>query len=128
MPPKDYRTDHGITKAHDRSRRGISPTDDFDLLAEFLRGCLFFKGRKQFARQAILRYNATVGRQDIYPFVVPRNPQTPAQQANRMKFRAAMQAWNALTEEERAPYEKTASQRSLYGKNVFVRRFMRDEL
>ena len=125
MPKKNYRTDHGITEGFDRSRRGISPTDNFDLLDEFLRGCLFFKGRKQFAKQAILRYNAKVGRQDIYPYVTPRNPQTPAQQANRMKFKAAMQAWNALTTEEREPYEKTAAQRRLYGKNVFVKKFMK---
>lgn len=124
MPDRPQRADHGISSGRDRSRLGISSEDHVERLSEFLKGNKFFIGRKQFGRQVILRYNAKRARQDIYAFVIPRNPQTEKQQANRLKFKAAMQAWAALTPAQKAVYEATARQRNLYGKNVFVRRFM----
>lgn len=107
---------------------GLPPGVEFDDLADFLTTLKLFTGRKQLGRTVILRYNGKLSRQDIYPYVVPRNPGTQLQQANRQKFAAAMQAWNALSPEEKEPFEITARQRNLYGKNVYVRKFMRNEL
>ena len=106
---------------------------------EFLRKCIFMTGRKQIGKKVILRYisgtaaehsgqNARRPRQDIYPYVVPNNPQTPAQQANRNKFKDAMTAWSALSADEKAKWESKAYRRDLAGKNLFVKAFILDEL
>ena len=89
---------------------------------------LFFRARKQIGKQLICRHYPETGRQDVYDYVLPQDKKTEKQQANRMKFKAAMTAWAALSEEARQPYEDLARKRALYGKNIYVSRFMKDEL
>ena len=89
---------------------------------------LFFQARKQIGKQLIFRTYPKTGRQDVYAYVISEDKKTEKQQENRMKFKAAMTAWAALSEAERAPYEEQASRHALYGKNIYVKRFMKDEL
>ena len=48
------------------------------------------------------------GTQERYPYFVPANPQTVAQQAWRAKFTAGIAAAKLLTPEEKAAYKKIA--------------------
>lgn len=92
----------------------------------FLLKKVYFLARGQVGKMMIYRYNGSQGRQDAYDYVLGRNPQTDAQQANRLKFKAAMQAWAALSTDGKAIYEHRAKGRGLYGKNIFVKEFMLD--
>ena len=56
-------------------------------------------------------------------FYRPTNPRTPAQEANREKFAAAMVAWQALTPEEKGVYNKRAKKRSMFGWGLFIREY-----
>ena len=56
-------------------------------------------------------------------FYGPTNPRTPAQEANRAKFAAAMVAWQALTPEEKGVYNKRAKKRSMFGWGLFIREY-----
>jgi len=57
-------------------------------------------------------------------FYIPNNPQTEAQQANRNKFKAALTAWHALTDEQKQVYIERAKGKSMTGYNVFVKEYM----
>lgn len=57
-------------------------------------------------------------------FYIPNNPRTEAQQANRNKFIAALTAWHALTDEQKAVYNERAKGKSMTGYNVFVKQYM----
>lgn len=56
-------------------------------------------------------------------FYVPTNPQTPAQQANRVKFANAMGAWGSLTQEQKNVYINTAKKRQTFGWSLFIREY-----
>lgn len=56
-------------------------------------------------------------------FYTPTNPQTAPQQANRAKFAAAMTAWKALTDEQKAPYTIRAKKLGMFGRNLFIREY-----
>ena len=56
-------------------------------------------------------------------FYGPTNPRTPAQEANREKFAAAMVAWQALTPVEKGVYNKRAKKRSMFGWGLFIREY-----
>ncbi|HEV8595808.1 MAG TPA: DUF6266 family protein [Thermoplasmata archaeon] len=63
------------------------------------------------------------GRPYMRSYAVPYNPRTERQQANRAKFGAAKTLWRALTDEQRAAWERAA--KGMSGWNLFVREFMR---
>jgi len=96
--------------------------------ADYITSQLFIKrwftARKQVGKRVIYRYYSRTRKQDIYPYVVPHNPQTPAQQANRMKFADAMAAWAALPQATKDTYEHRVRDRQMYGKNLFVKEYM----
>lgn len=137
FPDRDEATDRttlGLGSSAGRTYLGILRDMPFPI-HDFLFKRLYFIGRKQIGKKVILRYVARgqsikhgsrcgPGRQDIYPYVVPHNPRTELQQANRMKFQAAMAAWKLLTPEERAPWEQKAAMKGIYGKNLFVKDYM----
>jgi len=54
-------------------------------------------------------------------FYSPTNPQTEAQQANRQKIADAVTAWQALTNEQKAVYNKKAISRRMSGYNLFIK-------
>lgn len=56
-------------------------------------------------------------------FYTPTNPQTEAQEANRTKFAAAMSAWGALTDEQKAVYTARAKKIQFFGWNLFIREY-----
>jgi len=60
-------------------------------------------------------------RRDFYEYVITH---TPAQQARREKFAAAVAGWQSLTDEEKSVYNKKASGKPMSGYNWFLRNFM----
>ena len=50
----------------------------------------------------------------------PKDPQTPAQQARRERFRAAVEAWRALPEAERQRHHAEAKAEGRTGWNRFI--------
>lgn len=56
-------------------------------------------------------------------FYTPTNPQTEAQEANRLKFKNAMQAWGSLTDEQKQEYNKRAKKRQMFGWGLFIREY-----
>ena len=56
-------------------------------------------------------------------FYTPTNPMTPAQQANRQKFAAAMAAWKTLTPTQQEEYNERAKRRSMFGWGLFIREY-----
>ena len=59
-------------------------------------------------------------------FYQPKNPQSPDQQANRGKFGEAIDAWQALTPEEKESYNQKAIGKKMSGYNLFLRECMLD--
>ena len=84
----------------------------------------FHRNQGQVGKTIIFRYKSDKQRQDIYPYVVPRNPKTVRQQDNRGKFAQAMAAWALLSPEDKAVYEAAAKPLKLFGKNLFVKEYM----
>lgn len=58
----------------------------------------------------------------------PSNPRTPAQQANRAKFAAAVAGWDNLTTEQKNAYNKRASRRGQIGRWLYLRECLQDSL
>lgn len=54
----------------------------------------------------------------------PTNPRTELQQAGRTKFQTAVEIWQGMTEEERAPYKRRAVKKSRRGRNLFISEYM----
>jgi hypothetical protein len=102
----------------------LASSNELSYNVAFLRKKVYFQAKGQIAKKMIYRYNGRYGRQDVYDYVLGENPETVAQQANRLKFKAAMQAWSELSANEKAVFEHRAKGRALYGKNIFVKEFM----
>lgn len=62
--------------------------------------------------------------QEKLPFYVPTNPQTGPQQANRQKMTDAVAAWQALTDEQQAVYNKNAIGKEMSGYNLFLQEYL----
>lgn len=54
----------------------------------------------------------------------PTNPQTVPQQANRVKFSAARSAWQSLTDNEKAVYNRRATKQSRIGWRLFMSEYL----
>lgn len=54
----------------------------------------------------------------------PTNPRTELQQAGRTKFQTAVELWQGMTEEERAPWKARAVRKSRRGRNLFISEYM----
>jgi hypothetical protein len=54
----------------------------------------------------------------------PLNPQTDLQQANRSVFAWAIEVWQSLSDEEKAPFIFYARSKPFSGYNYFIRQFM----
>lgn len=57
-------------------------------------------------------------------FYTPTNPQTPAQQAWRAIFAAAISAWQGLTAQQKDLYNQRAKYRPLSGHNLYLREYL----
>lgn len=62
--------------------------------------------------------------QEKLPFYVPTNPQTGPQQANRQKMTDAVAGWQALTDEQKAVYNKNAIGKEMSGYNLFLSEYL----
>jgi len=69
------------------------------------------------------RYGKTISRE----WIIPPNPNTPAQQANRSRFREAMLSWRALPDEEKDSYNHRARKMGMTGHNLFISRYMKPQ-
>jgi hypothetical protein len=60
-------------------------------------------------------------------YVIPFNPQTPGQQANRLKFSQAVNAWQTMSILDRRLWNIYADdlQIQMSGYNLFISRFMK---
>src|SRR3990170_551960 len=63
------------------------------------------------------------GKDYVRAYVVPEDPKTPRQLEHRQIWREAVAAWHALSETERAEYDREAE--GMTGFNVFVGRYVR---
>lgn len=84
----------------------------------------FFTARKQIGKCVIFRYYSRKHLQQAYRYVVPHNPMTVAQQANRSKFANAMAAWAVLPDAQKEQYKHRVRDRKMYPKNLFVKEYM----
>ncbi len=59
-------------------------------------------------------------------YVIPRNPDTEKQRVNRSLFAEAVKAWQALPEEEKERYNRSASRKGdpCSGYNLFISSYM----
>ncbi|HOW83820.1 MAG TPA: hypothetical protein PK573_14765 [Spirochaetota bacterium] len=80
--------------------------------------------------------NGTVGRMVFYKrygrtimrmWIMPPNPNTPAQSKNRDRFRQAMASWRALPDYEKDSYNRRATKLSMTGHNLYISRFMKGQ-
>lgn len=71
----------------------------------------------------VRRYNGKVyhEKMDFYPYIITH---TDPQNVNRGKFAEAVSAWQALTAEQKAVYNKRAVGRHLFGYHLFLRECM----
>lgn len=63
----------------------------------------------------------TCTRIDFYDYVITH---TEPQQTNREKFAAGVAAWQALTAEQKIPYNKRAIGKHMSGYNLFISEYM----
>ncbi|HOO73176.1 MAG TPA: HMG-box domain-containing protein [Spirochaetota bacterium] len=62
----------------------------------------------------------------VRTWVRPANPNTPAQKANRERFRQAMSSWKALSDDEKKAYNLMAKKQGMAGHNLYISRWMKD--
>lgn len=69
------------------------------------------------------------GRHDlqIRAQVIPANPRTAPQQANRARLALAVEAWQALSEADRDAWRRLAEGKRVTGFNLFIRRVLRGD-
>ncbi len=60
-------------------------------------------------------------------WIKPPNPRTPAQQANRSRFRQAMISWRSLPDYEKDSYNRRARKLSMTGHNLYISRSMKGQ-
>lgn len=68
--------------------------------------------------------------QDQYDYFVPDSINNPEGETARIKFTAAVAAWQALTDNERSGWNYLASKKGLHmaGYNLYIRKYMLNEL
>lgn len=71
----------------------------------------------------VRHYNGKVYHEKMDFFVQPITHTVP-QDANRTKFAGAVSAWQALTAEQKAVYNKRAVGRHYFGYHLFLREYM----
>ena len=69
----------------------------------------------------IYSYITKTGNQYVKEYKKPRNPRTPAQQSQRLKYKEAVGMWKALPEPEKEIYRQKAMDLPLTGYNLFIR-------
>ena len=57
-------------------------------------------------------------------YYIPYNPRTEKQQVNRSKVANAVLAWQNLTNEQKAVYNKRAIRENFYGYSLFIREYL----
>jgi len=83
-------------------------------------------GGKKIYLSGIFRRDNVTGEVKYYrePYYIPKNPRTETQQANRQKMTDGVQAWQALTDEQKAVYNKNAIGKRMSGYNLFLKQYL----
>lgn len=68
------------------------------------------------------------GRLQLRRWVMPADPRTPAQLAQRARMTAGVAEWHALTPEARAAWKATGKARGIPAYNAFLSAYMRDNI
>ena len=68
------------------------------------------------------------GSQCIRTYVIPQNPDSPAQRCVRSSFRDAVHAWQALPGCDKSAWNRRACRMSMSGYNLFISRFIKSSL
>jgi hypothetical protein len=121
-----------------------APFGDFDIsFTDFKKSIkripLGFKVRKSIGKKIIFRCrvgNGFIGSvkgkfyQDKYKYFVPSSINNPEGQHSRDVFAAGMHSWkNTLTDEERAVWNHKAKHyKGLFGWNLYLKKYMKDNL
>ncbi|HOW83705.1 MAG TPA: hypothetical protein PK573_14175 [Spirochaetota bacterium] len=66
------------------------------------------------------RYGRTIMRK----YIMPPNPRTPKQQANRSRFRDAMASWRSLPDYRKESFNLQARRLHMTGHNLYISRYM----
>ena len=78
--------------------------------------------RGRFGR--VLVYQRRRGAATVFPYTVPKNPNTAGQQAQRTSFSAAISSWGALPAHSRAWWQVKAQGTMLSGFNMYVQNYL----
>src|SRR5699024_9099114 len=83
--------------------------------------------RKQIGKKDIYRKQHWTGLSEGYQYIVPSSvhKNTPAQKNTRLRMRAAMLAWNALSDLERELWNERAKGQAVMGHNLFAREWFK---
>lgn len=84
--------------------------------------------RGQIAKTWVFRIHK--GRQDVYPYSIPKNPKTALQQANRAKWAAGVKAWHNLSESDKLHWHRIGVRKKypITSLNAFISAWMRDKI
>jgi len=72
-----------------------------------------------------LVFYSRFGKTIMRAWIIPPNPRTPAQQANRSRFRDAMLSWRQLPDEEKDSFNRKGKKLGMTGHNLYISRYMK---
>lgn len=110
----------GVPRHYGRAILGFSHFGDDDIKIELA------SGKTQIVSgiyQVRTRYGRRV--QTIEAYRTGGNSHTEAQQSNRLKFAAAVAAWQDLTTEDKQVYNIRSQRLHLFGYSLFLREYMK---
>jgi len=82
------------------------------------------KVRKQLGKKYI--YQIRNGTQVRYDYVVPDNPRTELQQANRWRIRQAVLSWQSLNDDQKQSYRKLEPfKKPMSGYNYYIQQYIK---
>jgi len=71
------------------------------------------------------RYNMGRAITALVSYMIPKNPRTEAQQANREKYADGVLAWQNLTTEQKQVYNDAMRGKKMSGYNFFLREYLK---
>lgn len=83
-------------------------------------GCPTTSGNAVYQRRRTS--HGTIVIKEVYS--TPANPRSDTQQQNRLKFSDAIDAWQALSDEEKETWDQMVYPRQMSGYNRFIRNYM----
>ena len=126
LPSKRF----GKHRCYGRGMYAFSVFGDEDIFLVFLPFGVACFGEVSYGEfliySGIYRRDNVTGKVKHYrePYMIPYNPRTEAQQANRQKLADGVVAWKALTPDEKNQYNIKAKGRRMSGYNLFLKEYL----